>query len=144
MQVVATIPNMGVGPGAISIDATGLAYISGFFSGTLVWNTKTRAFVRGAGQPGVRQARRMAVAAARSRPRRISAGDVYQAFFGSPSQNLPPYVFVFKSGTFTLSDSISVGTGPSRSHSTSEFRSTHIHVHDIPHQTADLANAPFG
>ena len=28
-----------------------LAYISGFFSGTLVWNTKTRTFVRGADNP---------------------------------------------------------------------------------------------
>ena len=111
MAVVTTIPNMGVGPGAISIDASGLAYISGFFSGTLVWNTVTRAFVRGPDNPVCAKlpsgSCRGAIAATTN-----GAGNLYQIFFGSSSQNLPPYVFVFKPGTYTLSDSISVGTGP--------------------------------
>ena len=111
MAVVTTIPNMGVGPGAIFIDASGLAYISGFFSGTLVWNTVTRAFVRGATNPVCAKlpdgSCRGAAAATTN-----AAGNVYQVFFGSPSQALPPYVFVFKPGTYVLSDSISVGTGP--------------------------------
>ena len=47
-----------------------------------------------------------------------AAGDVYQVFFGSSTQNLPPYIFVFKAGTFALSDSINAGVGPSvRAHS---------------------------
>ena len=111
MQVQATVQNMGVGPGAISIDAAGMAYISGFFSGTLVWNTKTRTFVRGTDNPVCAKLAdgscRGAFAAATN-----SAGNVYQAFFGTASKNLPPYLFVFKAGTFALTDSISVGTGP--------------------------------
>lgn len=111
MQVQATVPNMGVGPGAISIDAGGLAYISGFFSGTLVWNTKTRTFVRGTDNPVCAKLAngscRGAFAATTN-----AAGNVYQAYFGSASQGLPPYVFVFKAGTFALTDSVSAGTGP--------------------------------
>jgi hypothetical protein len=112
MQVQATIPNMGAGPGAISIDANGLAYISGFFTGTLVWDTKTRAFVRGGNNPICAKLAngscRGAFAATTN-----AAGDVYQVFFGSSTQNLPPYIFVFKAGTFALSDSINAGVGPS-------------------------------
>jgi YVTN family beta-propeller protein len=111
MQVQATIPNMGVGPGAISIDSNGLAYISGFFSGTLVWNTKTRTFVRGTDNPVCAKLAngscRGAFAAATN-----AAGNVYQLFFGNLTQGQPPYVFVYKAGTFALTDSISAGTGP--------------------------------
>jgi hypothetical protein len=110
-QVVTTVSGMGVGPGAISIDANGLAYISGFFSGTLVWNTKTRAFVRGTDNPVCAKLAngscRGAFAAATS-----ANGNLYQLFFGSTSQGLPPYAFVYKGSNFTLSDSVSVGTGP--------------------------------
>jgi hypothetical protein len=109
MQVVATIANMGVGPGAITIDASGLAYISSFVSGTLVWDTKTRAFVRGPDNPVCAKLAngscRGAFAAATNQ-----AGDIYQAFFGSMTQ--APYIFVFKAGSFTLSDSIAAGVGP--------------------------------
>jgi hypothetical protein len=38
---------------------------------------------------------------------------VYQVFFGSPSQNQNPYVFVYQAGSYTLTDSIAVGPGPS-------------------------------
>jgi hypothetical protein len=111
MQVVTTVPNMGVGPGAISIDANGLAYVSGFFSGTLVWNTKTRAFVRDTANPVCAKlpdgSCRGAFAAAAN-----ANGDIHQLFFGSASKGLAPYVFVFKSGGYALSDSIAVGAGP--------------------------------
>jgi hypothetical protein len=112
MQVQATIANIGVGPGAISIDAGGLAYISSFGGATLVWDTKTRTFVRGQDNPVCAKLAatgkcRGAFAATTS-----SGGNVYQAFFGSSSQGLPPYVFVYKAGTFALTDSIAVGPGP--------------------------------
>jgi hypothetical protein len=111
-QVVTTVGGMGVAPGAISIDANGLAYISSFSSGTLVWNTKSRAFVRGPDNPVCAKLAngscRGAFAATTS-----ANGNLYQLFFGSASQGLPPYAFVFKGSTFTLSDSVSVGTGPS-------------------------------
>lgn len=111
MAVVSTVPNMGVGPGAIYIDGSGLAYISSFFGGTLVWNTTTKEFVRGETNPicaklasgGCRGAFAVTTNA---------NGDVYQAFFGSTTPSLPPYIFVYKAGSFTLSDSISVGSGP--------------------------------
>ncbi|MGH7618194.1 MAG: YncE family protein [Gemmatimonadaceae bacterium] len=110
MSVVTTVPNMGVGAGAISIDANGLAYISSFIVGTIVWDTKARTFVRGTSSPVCAKLAdgscRGAFAATASQ-----SGDVYQAYFGSATQ--APYVFVFKSGTFTLSDSVSVGIGPS-------------------------------
>lgn len=112
MQVQATIGNMAVGPGAISIDANGLAYISGFFSGTLVWNTKTRAFVRDGSNPVCAKLAngscRGAFAATTN-----AAGDLYRVVFGSATQGLAPYIFVFRAGTFALADSISVGPGPS-------------------------------
>jgi len=111
MAVVTTIPNIGVGPGAIFIDGAGRAYISSFFGGTTVFNTGTRQFVRGPDNPVCAKLAdgscRGAFAATTN-----SAGDIYQAFFGSPSQNLPPYIFVYGAGTFALIDSISVGVGP--------------------------------
>jgi hypothetical protein len=111
MAVVATISDIGVGPGAISIDSNGLAYISSFFGGTMVWDTKSRAFLRGPSNPICAKLAaggcRGAFAATTN-----SAGDVYQAFFGDSRAGLPPYLFVYKAGTFTLTDSISVGQGP--------------------------------
>jgi hypothetical protein len=111
LQVVATIANMGIGPGAISIDANGLAYVSGFSSGTLVWDTRTRTFVRGTSDP-VCAKRSTGVCRGAFSATTNAAGDVYQLFFGSAAQNLAPYVFVFRAGTFALRDSISVGPGP--------------------------------
>jgi hypothetical protein len=111
MTLVATVPNFGVGAGAISIDANGLAYISGFFSATVVWNTRTRTFVRNANNPVCAMARgscRGAFAATSD-----ATGKLFQVFFGSPQSGLPPYVFVYNATTFALSDSIAVGTGPS-------------------------------
>jgi len=112
MQVVTTVENVGVGPGAVFVDASGLAYISGFLFGTAIWNTTTHQFVRppdnGICAKLANGSCRGAFAATTDK-----AGNVYQAFFGSPSANLPAYVFVFKAGTFTLTDSVAMGAGPS-------------------------------
>jgi len=112
MAVVTTIPNVGAGPGAIYIDSSGLAYISSFFGGTTVWNTVTRAFVRGPDNPVCAKVAngpcRGAFAATTD-----AQGNVYQAFFGDTQRNLPPYIFVYRAGTFALADSINVGAGPS-------------------------------
>jgi hypothetical protein len=110
MTAVTTVA-VGPGPGAIFIDANGLAYISAFFGGTTVWDTKTRTFVRGTSNPLCAKIAaggcRGAFAATTN-----AAGDVYQAFFGDSKAGLPPYIFVYKAGTFALTDSISVGPGP--------------------------------
>ncbi len=105
------IEDLAPGPGAITIDAQGLAYISGFFFGTLVYDTVGDVFVRGADDPvcgpieggGCRGAAH-AVA--------DESGALYQAFFGSPSEGLAPLTLVYEPGTFALTDSISAGEGP--------------------------------
>jgi hypothetical protein len=111
MAVVTTLSDVGPGPGAISIDSNGLAYISSFFGGTIVWDTKSRTYVRGPANPICAKVAaggcRGAFAAATD-----AAGDVYQAFFGDSRANLPPYIFVYKAGTYALTDSISVGQSP--------------------------------
>jgi len=111
MDVVATVGGMGPGPGAISIGSDGLAYISSFFGGTIVWDTKTKTFVRGPADPVCAPLAgggcRGAFAAAAS-----SNGDLYQAFFGSSADGLAPYIFVYDAGSYTLRDSISAGVGP--------------------------------
>lgn len=114
LELERVVPGFGAGPGSIHIDRSGLAYISSFSAGTLVWNTHTGAFVRGPdhpvcapddGQPG--HPCRGAADATTS-----TNGTLYQVFFGSASQGLAPYVFVYAPGTFTLADSIAVGVGP--------------------------------
>ncbi len=109
---VALIPNMGVGPGHISIDANGMAYISSFSDATLVWNTRTRAFVRGADNPVC--AKRASTGTCRGASSAAAGADgrLYQTFFGSTSQGLAPYTFVFDATTFSLRDSIAVGSSP--------------------------------
>jgi len=112
LQVVGTYGGFGSGPGSIKIGATGMAYVSAFFTGTLVWNTATHSFVRDLANP---------VCAPLASPpgacrgafdaTRASDGSIYQVFFGSPSQSLPPYVFVY-SPSYVLVDSVSVGVGP--------------------------------
>lgn len=108
----ATIPGMGAGPGAITIDGNGLAYISGYYFGTIIWDTRTRQFVRGPANPvcapiGTTGKCRGAFGSA------VAAdGTLYQAFFGSAAQGLAPQVFVYRAGTFALGDSVSVGAGP--------------------------------
>jgi hypothetical protein len=86
-------------------------YISSFTDGTVIWNSKTQAFVR---SPGVPVCAPLPGGGCRGAfdARPDSAGNVYQVFFGSASQNLSPYVFVYQQGTYVLTDSIAVGQGP--------------------------------
>ncbi len=111
LTLVELIDDAGVGPGSITVDDDGLAYISGFFSGTLVFDTGSRSWVRGPDNPvcapleggGCRGAFDASAA---------EDGTLYQAFFGSTSQGLSPYIFVYEPGTFALTDSIASGQGP--------------------------------
>jgi len=109
--VEATVPGFGLGPGAITIGADGLAYVSSYLYGTVVWNTATRQFVRGPADPlctpapgaGCRGA-----AHASAGP----DGTVYQAYLGS--QTDAPRVFAYRrqSGGYAAAEEITVGTGP--------------------------------
>jgi hypothetical protein len=111
LTLVDVVEGFGVGPGRIRVDAQGLAYISGVFFGTLVWDTKTREFLRGPADPvcaplpggGCR-------GAFDARP--DGSGRLYQVFFGSDAEGLPSQVFVYEPQTFALADSIPAGQGP--------------------------------
>ncbi|MDQ6612679.1 MAG: hypothetical protein M3Y64_09630 [Gemmatimonadota bacterium] len=111
MTVVTTVPNVGIGAGQITIDANGVAYISSFSNSTIVWDTRTRAFIRGTNNVVCAKRStgdcRGAAAAAAS-----AGGKLYQLFFGAPAAGLSPYAFVFSATTFALTDSIAVGPGP--------------------------------
>ncbi len=112
MQRVALISPLSVGAGHIAIDAEGLAYISSFSDATVVFNTRTRTWVRGPDNPVC--ARRAASNTCRgaASATAASSGVMYQTFFGSAAQSLAPYVFVYDRSTFVLRDSIAVGAGP--------------------------------
>lgn len=107
-----TIGDIGVGPGAISVDDNGLAYISSFASATTVWNTKTHAFVRDATNPVCAKVAATGKCRSAFSSATSADGSLYQVFLGSPSQGLAPYVFVYAPNTFSLRDSIAVGAGP--------------------------------
>jgi hypothetical protein len=111
LAVINTYDNFGVGAGAITIGADGLAYVSSFFSGTVIWNTTTQSFVRPIGNPVCVLVSSQCLGAFGAAP--DAAGDVYQTFFGSPPSQ-PSYVYVYTHGSYTVSDSISVGQGPSQ------------------------------
>ena len=106
MTVLETDPSI-VGPGAIQIDARGLAYISSFFVGTVIYNTAAKSYVRGPNNPlcapspsGCRGAFDATV---------DSHGNVYQTFFGTST--VPGEVFVYAASTYALTDSVSAGVG---------------------------------
>lgn len=111
LRVVHHQEGFGAGPGSISIDRNGMAYISGFFFGTLVWNTRTRQFVRGPDNPVCAP---LAEGRCRGAPdaQTDQNGNLYQVFFGSARQGLKPWVFKYRASTFELTDSIAVGQGP--------------------------------
>ena len=111
MERIDLIEDTGVGPGALTIDERGLAYVSGFFLGTVILDTADRSWVRGPDDPvcaplsggGCRGAFDASAA---------DDGRLYQAFFGSPSEGLPPWIFVYEPDTWVLTDSIPAGQGP--------------------------------
>jgi hypothetical protein len=103
-----TIPGFPKGAGSIRIEDDGLAYISSYTTGTVVWNTTTRTFVRDADHPVCAgNPCRGAFDADRA-----GNGALYQAFFGDVSHAVAPYIFVFAPDTYELVDSIPVGVGP--------------------------------
>lgn len=112
LKRVALIENVGVGPGHISIDSRGLAYISSFSNATIVWNTKTRTFVRGPENPVCAKLAASGACRGASASAGGADGKLYQLFFGSASKGLAPYAFVYDANTYALRDSISVGSGP--------------------------------
>lgn len=110
---VEVVPNTGVGQGSISISDTGLAFLSSFSGATQVWNSITRTFVRGSANPlcATRESTGLCRGASDAAVSTAS-GKVYQTFFGSTSQQLAPWVFVYHPTTFALTDSIDVGSRP--------------------------------
>ncbi|MYB07067.1 MAG: hypothetical protein F4Y24_12010 [Gemmatimonadetes bacterium] len=108
VEVVEAFP---AGSGHVHISQGGTLFASAFFTGTVAWNTATRAFVRDGSDPicapldggGCRGAFAVHTAA---------DGALYQTFFGSASAGLPPQVFRYAPETFALTDSIDSGLGP--------------------------------
>ncbi|MXV95093.1 MAG: hypothetical protein F4Y07_00790 [Gemmatimonadetes bacterium] len=108
VEVVEGFP---AGSGHVHISQGGTLFASAFFTGTVAWNTATRAFVRDGSDPicapldggGCRGAFAVHTAA---------DGALYQTFFGSASAGLPPQVFRYAPETFALTDSIDSGLGP--------------------------------
>jgi hypothetical protein len=109
---IVTTAQMGVAPGAIWIDKNGLAYVSSFSAGTFVWNTKTRAFVRGPDNPVCAKIASTGVCRGAFATTTDANGTVYQLFFGDAAHGLPPAAFIYAPSTFALRDSVSVGSGP--------------------------------
>jgi hypothetical protein len=115
LQAVKTVPGFGPGAGSIHIDDAGLAYLSSFGGGTVIWNTATEAFVRGPDNPVCARLTLAPATPCRGAfdATRASDGSVYQTFFGSASESLPPYVFIYAPGSYQLVDSVAAGVGPS-------------------------------
>ncbi len=111
MERVDVIDGMGVGPGQIWIGEDGRAYISGFFFGTLVWDTESREFIRGPDNPVCAPLEDGSCRGAFD-AEVDDSGRLYQVFFGSARQGLEPWVFVYQAGSYELTDSVAVGTGP--------------------------------
>jgi hypothetical protein len=112
MRALSTASGFGAGAGSIHVDRSGLAYVSGFFTGTVVWNTRTGVFLRGPDNPLCARLPGGACRGAFSATTDVQ-GNVYQAFFGSAQQGLAPNIFVYRPGTYVLADSIGGVNGPS-------------------------------
>lgn len=111
MTRVDLLPGFPAGSGAAHVDDDGLLYVSGFFFGTVVWDTSAGAFVRDGSNPVCAP---LASGGCRGAfgTRSASDGSLYQTFFGSPSEGLAPWVFRYEAGTFALTDSIATELGP--------------------------------
>jgi hypothetical protein len=116
LTITRNVTNMIVGPGSIYIDANGLAYISGFYTGTVIYNTATQSYVRGPSNPLCAPLPNNGGCRGAFDAETDSKGNVYQVFFGSSAMgNTPAYpgqVFVYAAGTYALTDSVAVGQGP--------------------------------
>ncbi len=111
MTLVNLVEGLAPGSGDVHVDENGLVYVSGFFFGTTVWDSSTESFLRGPGNP-------VCAAGPGGRCRGASSaftgsdGALYQTFFGSPGEGLPPWIFKYSPGSFELADSIPAGLGP--------------------------------
>lgn len=110
LVVEATVPGFGSGPGAITIGDDGLAYVSSYAYGTVVWDTRTRQFVRGPADPlcapspaGCRGAAHAAAG---------PDGTVYQAYLGSSTDASRVFTYARQGATYGAPQSVTAGTGP--------------------------------
>lgn len=109
--VAAPVTGFGDFPGPITIDGQGRAFVSGFGFGTVVWNTLTGTFIRGATNPvcaPVGTTCRGATGAQLG-----GDGRLYQSFFGSASAGQTGKIFIYDGSTFALRDSITQSVGSS-------------------------------
>ena len=111
LELVEVVGGFPAGSGSVHVSEDGTLFTSAFFTGTVAWSTGTKAFVRDASDPicapldggGCRGAFAAHTAA---------DGSLYQTFFGSTSQNLPPWIFRYAPESWALTDSIPSGRGP--------------------------------
>ncbi|MEM7415747.1 MAG: hypothetical protein AAF389_09650 [Gemmatimonadota bacterium] len=99
------------GSGDVHISSDGVLYTSAFFGGTAAWDTEAGDFIRDGSDPICAPLAgggcRGAFAAHTD-----ADGNLYQTFFGSASQGLPPQVFRYAADTYALTDSIESAPGP--------------------------------
>ena len=111
LELIEVVGGFPAGSGHVHVSGDGTLYASAFSAGTVAWSTATKAFVRGPSDPicapldggGCRGAFAAHTAA---------DGSLYQTFFGSTRQGLPPWVFRYEPGSYALADSIDAGSGP--------------------------------
>ena len=111
LERVDVVGGFPAGSGHVHVSQDGIMFVSAFFAGTVAWNTATKTFVRDGTDPicaplaggGCRGA-----FAART----AADGSLYQTFFGSAREGLPPRIFRYEAGTFALADSIDTAGGP--------------------------------
>jgi len=109
--VAAPVTGFGDFPGQITIDPQGIAYVSGFAFGTVIYNTVTGTFVRGAANPLCAPVGNVCRGATGAQL--AGNGRIYQTFFGSTAANQPGRIFVYNGTTLALTDSITVPVGTS-------------------------------
>lgn len=112
LERVEVVEGVGMGPGAITVDDAGFAYVSGFFLGTVVYDTGSRTFVRGPGDPVCAP---LEDGGCRGASDAVAGDDgrLYQTFFGSAAEGLDPWIFVYQGAGYALVDSLAAGPGPS-------------------------------
>jgi hypothetical protein len=99
------------GSGDVFVDGEGRVYVSGFFFGTVIWDSSSRAFLRGPENPVCAP---ISTGGCRGGVSSYTAqdGSLYQTSFGSPAQGLSPRIFRYAPGTFELLDSLLSDPGP--------------------------------